>query len=308
MCAIVAVAVAASSWMGLVVLVPSLVLIVRPIRLWISSAGLPLDRIPPKVRVAASVAGLVLAAVISAAVQVRDEDERAISAFKRDPSVLSAEVDRLVSIGDRTMATVKVDSLLKAHPSEPGLRDLRQKVLMAELSALRESGQEHMMRYHVDRFRKTVPDAVNPESLEDAVGEVVISGVDRLAAAGNFDSAARLIGDMADLYPSHALPRELGGMLKEVKAAYREEQLRSEERRRAQERVASQRAIMMPSVKEDPRNIYIYCIAGSFSCFTTPAECQDQMRYHSNASCSPVACGTADAVANTSTCARKGYR
>ena len=60
--------------------------------------------------------------------------------------------------------------------------------------------------------------------------------------------------------------------------------------------------------REDPRNVYIYCVTGQRSiCYTTPAECEAQKVYYGG-QCKSAACGTAETVLNTSQCALKGYK
>ena len=60
--------------------------------------------------------------------------------------------------------------------------------------------------------------------------------------------------------------------------------------------------------REDPRNVYIYCVTGQRSiCYTTPAECEAQKVYYGG-QCKPAACGTAETVLNTRQCAQKGFK
>jgi putative Ca2+/H+ antiporter (TMEM165/GDT1 family) len=60
-------------------------------------------------------------------------------------------------------------------------------------------------------------------------------------------------------------------------------------------------------VTEDPRNIYLYCIGSTTTCYTTPAECNSNKVYYSGAACVPVACGTAAAIGNSRLCQKKGF-
>lgn len=60
--------------------------------------------------------------------------------------------------------------------------------------------------------------------------------------------------------------------------------------------------------KQDPRNDYLYCITGSLSCFLTPAECENENRFHTGKSCQPVACGTGATHGSTALCAKAARR
>lgn len=62
------------------------------------------------------------------------------------------------------------------------------------------------------------------------------------------------------------------------------------------------------SVLEDPRNVYLYCISRSPICFLTPAECESALRFHTDATCQPVACGTSWTHSNTGLCDKQFKR
>ena len=37
--------------------------------------------------------------------------------------------------------------------------------------------------------------------------------------------------------------------------------------------------------KEDPRNKYEYCISGTYQCYATPAQCENENRFHTGKKC-----------------------
>jgi len=41
--------------------------------------------------------------------------------------------------------------------------------------------------------------------------------------------------------------------------------------------------------KEDPRNKYEYCISGTYQCYPTPAQCENENRFHVGKKCEPKA-------------------
>jgi len=41
--------------------------------------------------------------------------------------------------------------------------------------------------------------------------------------------------------------------------------------------------------KEDPRNKYEYCISGTLKCYPTPAQCENENRFHKDKKCEPKA-------------------
>ena len=62
------------------------------------------------------------------------------------------------------------------------------------------------------------------------------------------------------------------------------------------------------ALNQDSRNVYLYCLSSTYSCFLTPAECENEARFHVGKSCQPIPCGTGATHANTALCDRQFLR
>ncbi|WP_146188523.1 hypothetical protein [Limnohabitans sp. 2KL-51] len=128
-------------------------------------------------------------------------------------------------------------------------------------------------------------------------------------AVDNFVEARKLnIANYNDLskYKEAVEQRE-----REKKIAFEAEKKRNaeaEKKRNSSSNYSYSSSTSSSFTREDPRNVYIYCVTGQRSiCYTTPAECEAQKVYYGG-QCKSAACGTAETVLNTSQCALKGYK
>ena len=101
---------------------------------------------------------------------------------------------------------------------------------------------------------------------------------------------------------------ELERRTKEAKLQEERKASEAERNRNSLSNYSSSPSTSSSFTREDPRNVYIYCVTGQLAiCFTTPAECEQQKVFYGG-QCKSVACGTTEAVLNTRQCAEKGFR
>lgn len=233
--------------------------------------------------------------------------DSAVKAYKSNPSVLADRVRGNIAAKEFFKAEYELEPLVSNLPNDESLKQLWHEFFIAKVAFYASKGELSLFSYGADirKYKALMEKSPLLKEGQTVFAEQAVISTRFLLNQEKTFEASRGVEALNEFFPENEVANELLVDIRLVKEKLdaREAAKLEAERRRAAAQAKSSSSNVGKGLGQDPRNVYLYCISSTYICRKTPAECENEVRFHSSdKSCQPVACGTGAAIANTRLC------